>query len=109
VNLEYLVRPALYGGTSGVAVAAVGFGIADWQSVSPFLTAGFFMLVGTITFGLLLGASSLNENSETPDPLVEGDHLLSPPTSSGAERRLTVACFGAALALSGFAAGMLIS
>lgn len=106
MNLRYLVRPMLYGGTTGVVVAALGFALAAQLSVSLYLTAGIYLLAGMTAFGLLLGASSFNENAETPDSGVDGDGLLAAPTEAGPERRLTIARFGVALALSGVLGGV---
>ncbi|WP_232703288.1 hypothetical protein [Halobacterium wangiae] len=60
------------------------------------------MTFGSLTvFSLLAGATSLNENSETPDPLVEQDDLLSAPTEAGGPRRLLLLCFFLGLSLAG--------
>lgn len=96
-----LVSPALYGGGAAAVVAALGYGLAEWQSIPLPLAAMGFTFVGLTAFSLLAGTSSFNENSETPDSLVDEGDLLSAPTESGGPRRLLMLCFSLGLSLAG--------
>jgi hypothetical protein len=106
MNLRYLVRPLAYGGTAGAVVGALGMAAALTQSVSVYLLAVIYIFVGLTAVGLLLGASSFNENSESPETVGDEGDILSAPTEAGPERRLTLACFGAVLALAGLLGGV---
>lgn len=101
MNLRVLVSPAFYGGAAAAVVGALGYGLAVSQSFSIYLTTLVYVFVGVTGFSLLAGTSSFNENSETADPLVDQDDLLSAPTESGAPRRLLMICFFLGLVLAG--------
>lgn len=101
MNLRTLVSPGLYGGGAAVVVAAAGYALAAWQSVSLLAPAFVYVLGGLTAFGLLAGTSSLNENSATPEPTVDRDDLLAAPTEAGRPRRLLLVCFCLGLVLAG--------
>lgn len=101
MNLRVLVSPGLYGGSAAVVVAVLGYALAASQSIPLPLAALVYTFGGLTAFSLLAGTSSLNENSETPDPLVDQGDLLAAPTESGAPRRLLLICFFLGIALVG--------
>lgn len=101
MNLRVLVSPGLYGGGTAAVVAALGYGLAASQSVPLILPAFVYTFGGITVFSLLAGTSSFNENSESPDTMVDQGELLSAPTESGAPRRLLLICFSLVLALVG--------
>jgi hypothetical protein len=101
MNLRPLVSPALYGGAAAAVVGALGYTLAVSQSISIYLTSIVYVFAGLTAFSLLAGTSSFNENSETADPLVDQDDLLSAPTESGAPRRILLICFSIGLVLAG--------
>ena len=101
MNLRILVSPGLYGGGAAAVVAALGYALAASQSFPLALAALAYTFGGLTVFSLLAGTTSFNENSETADPLVNQDDLLSAPTEAGGPRRLLLACFFLGLALAG--------
>lgn len=101
MNLRVLVSPGLYGGGAAVVVAALGYALAASQSVLLVLPAFVYTFGGITAFSLLAGTTSFNENSESPDTLVDQDELLSAPTESGGPRRLLLICFSLGLTLAG--------
>jgi len=101
MNTRALLSPALYGGAAAVAVAAVGYGAAIMELFPPKLLAFLFTVVGLVAVALFAGATSLNENSETPDVVAGGEQTVSSPVEAGGPRRVLLVCFSLALALAG--------
>ena len=96
-----LLPPALYGGSAAAIVGTLGYWLALSQSVSIYLTTLIYLFVGFTGLALLVGASSFNENSESPDSMADEGEILSAPTESGAPRRLLLICFSLGLVLAG--------
>ncbi len=101
MNFRVLIPPALYGGGAAAVVAGLGYALAASQSVPLPLAALAYTFGGLTAFSLLAGTTSLNENSATPEVVVDQDGITSAPTESGAPRRLLLICFSLGIALAG--------
>jgi len=101
MNVRALLTPVLYGGAAAAVVAGLGYAVAISQSFPPGLLALVFTLVGVTAVAPLAGATSLNENSETPDVVAGGEQTVTSPVEAGGPRRLLLICFSVALALAG--------
>jgi len=108
MNLRILVAPALYGGVAAAVVAAAGYAVADWQSVTLFLPAVVYAFVGITAVGLLAGSASFNEAAEDTETHVDQDSVFSAPTEAGGPRRLLFICFFLALTLAGIVGCVLL-
>ncbi|SEV98717.1 hypothetical protein [Halobacterium jilantaiense] len=100
MNYRVLVSPALYGGSAAAVVAAVGYSLAIWQSVTVYMPTTIFVAGGLSAFGLLAGSSSMNESSEDIEVSTGGD-ITSAPTEAGTPRRLLLLCFSVGLVVAG--------
>ncbi|MCD2204228.1 hypothetical protein [Halobacterium sp. KA-6] len=89
----------LYGGGAAAVVAAVGYALAASQSFP--LAALAYTFGGLTVFVVFAGTSSFNENSATPDVVVDQDATVSSPTESGSTRRVLLICFALGIALAG--------
>lgn len=101
MNYRALVSPLLYGGTAAAVVAALGYSLAIWQSVSVYIPTIVFVFGGFSGFGMLAGASSMNEHSEDVEAHSGEDGFMSAPTEAGTPRRLLYICFSLGLMVAG--------
>ena len=101
MNYRALVSPVLYGGTAAAVVAASGYALAVSQSVSIYIPTIVFVFGGFSAFGLLAGASSMNEHSEDVESHGGQDGFMSAPTEAGTPRRLLFICFSLGLVVAG--------